>query len=429
MTDTTCPESERQALRRARWAICLRIAVVMTLVVACIGGVVYFLMVAGQRRDVEHELNGAAAFATIGDTPGCVYLIIQHSGTLNMSPGTPAGLPIRAALDQVSASGSPLRSSVELAGYRYELLTERRGAELVQVAYDTRFQAEDLRDLLLALAAAEAIGLVGAVLGGGFLSKRAMWPLITALGRQRRFVADASHELRTPLTQLHTRTQLLVRRARRGELAPEDLDTELDRIVAGTRQLGEVVDDLLLSTQLSNRPRDLSEVDLAAIVTQAVDAEAARAGSLGLTVLMREEPGSYLVAGVGSALRRVVAALLDNAIGHTPPGGEIVLSLSPQGALLRLSVRDTGVGFDPVDAERIFERFARGTAGRGRRFGLGLALVREVVVNHGGSITAEGRPGEGATFTVLLPALPTAAPAPATEVRLKRVFRLASPRP
>jgi two-component system OmpR family sensor kinase len=66
-------------------------------------------------------------------------------------------------------------------------------------------------------------------------------------------------------------------------------------------------------------------------------------------------------------------------------------------------VRDDGVGFETVDSDRLFERFARGGQGAGRRFGLGLALVREVVQAHNGTVTASGAAGQGATFTVTLP--------------------------
>jgi two-component system OmpR family sensor kinase len=129
------------------------------------------------------------------------------------------------------------------------------------------------------------------------------------------------------------------------------------------------------------------------------------------------------VAGVQSALRRVVGALLDNAIGHTPPGGHVQVTLGRVGAHAELVVRDDGVGLDPGDTERIFQRFTRGTAGEGRRFGLGLALVREVVESHGGTIEATGRPGEGATFTVRLPAGGGQAPGAVLPDKAVRRFR------
>jgi signal transduction histidine kinase len=132
-----------------------------------------------------------------------------------------------------------------------------------------------------------------------------------------------------------------------------------------------------------------------------------------------------VVAGVQSALRRVVGALLDNAIGHTPPGGHVQVALRRDGGQVELVVRDDGVGLDPDDTERIFQRFTRGTTGEGRRFGLGLALVREVVESHGGTIEAAGRPGDGATFTVRLPA---ADQGPGAVLTDKAVRRFRGPR-
>ncbi|MFC7099285.1 sensor histidine kinase [Nonomuraea rubra] len=111
-------------------------------------------------------------------------------------------------------------------------------------------------------------------------------------------------------------------------------------------------------------------------------------------------PGDPVVRGVESALRRVISALLDNALGHTGPGGHIRVTLTGEPGTVCLTVRDDGAGLDPGDAERLFTRF------EGTGFGLGLALVREVVDGHHGTITADGRPGGGAVFTVRLPAHP-----------------------
>jgi signal transduction histidine kinase len=285
---------------------------------------------------------------------------------------------------------------------------------MVQAAYDERYLLADRQTLLLGLEIAELVGLVVAVLTGYFLAGRAIAPLLEALDRQRRFVADASHELRAPLTQLHTRAQLLARRTRR-DGGPDTVIEELDRLVAGTRQLGDVVEDLLLSARLRAQPQQLAPVDFGALVREAVAAESVRARDQGLTVELHGEPRPYLVDGVASALRRVVAGLIDNAIGHTGTGGRITLTLRESNGRreVELTVADNGVGFDPRGANRIFERFSRGDAGKGRRFGLGLALVREVVSSHNGTITASSELGKGATFTLRLPSSrPAKAPAP-----------------
>jgi len=311
---------------------------------------------------------------------------------------------VKSSLAAVRAGAPPVLERVERGGEEYTVRTAWRGDAVVQAAYGERFQRADREHLLLAFATAESIGLLLVAAASGMLARRAMTPLSDALDRQRRFVADASHELRTPLTQLHTRAQLLARRCSGAE-CPQQLTAELQRLVTGTRQLGDVIDDLLLSARLSQSPGSRDPVDVAALAEEAVAAEDARAQSMGLVVRLRQGQGTHVVMGTAPALRRVIAALVDNAMGHTPPGGEVVVSVdAPRPGVVSLSVRDTGVGFAPEEADRLFERFARGTAGRGRRFGLGLALAREVVESHGGRITAGGRPGHGALFTVELPA-------------------------
>ena len=97
-------------------------------------------------------------------------------------------------------------------------------------------------------------------------------------------------------------------------------------------------------------------------------------------------------------LRRMVATLIDNAISHTEPSGRSRSRCGPATAPhLELEVADDGTGFDPADCERIFERFAQSGHSGPRRFGLGLALAREIAADHGGTIRAVGRPGAGAT--------------------------------
>jgi signal transduction histidine kinase len=276
-----------------------------------------------------------------------------------------------------------------------------RGGQVSQVFMDEYYLISDREQLVLGLAVAELVVLLVAVLSGYLLAGRAIRPLGEALRRQRTFVADASHELRAPLTRLHTRTQLMARRARGSASSPVSPE-DLDMLVDGTRELGEVVDDLLLSAQAGCERPSLEPVELGLLADQAVAAEAVRAGDRRVRICVRRSPGlADVVPGVPTALRRVLSALLDNAIGHTPPGGSIEVSLAnPDDRHVELRVQDTGTGFAQRDAERLFERFSHGTNGEGRRFGLGLALVHEVVTGHGGTIAAAGSPGVGATFTL-----------------------------
>ncbi|GAA0352398.1 sensor histidine kinase [Actinoallomurus spadix] len=395
---------ERRLLVRARAVITAQVAGAVTLVVALVGMLVYCVTIEGQESSARRDLALAVDRADIAHPPPCVWLFELRGNALTTSPGAPTALPVRSVLRRVAADHRTRAGRVTVGGRSYAVRTAVRGGVVRQAAIDLRYQMEERRRLYGALAAAEAAGLLAALFVGQLLSRRAIAPLGEVLARQRRFVADASHELRTPLTQLHTRAQLLQRRLRPGG-DPCDLAADLGRMVTGTRRLGEVIDDLLLSAQLRQNRRPFGTVDLETLADDLAAAESARAETREATVEVRGRgPGPYAVRGVEPALRRVVTSLIDNAFGHIAPGGHITVTLTRNDGMVELEVRDDGVGLDPRDAERLFTRFARGEHGTGRRFGLGLALVREIVDGHGGTIEVDGRPGAGAAFTVRLPA-------------------------
>ncbi|TMR93452.1 sensor histidine kinase, partial [Nonomuraea basaltis] len=346
MTGPGRPDPERRLLIRARRRLTAQVAGAISVVLALVGVLVFCFMVHEQAAAARRDLAAAAQRAPVAYPPPCVWLFEQRGGTVRSSPGAPATLPVRAELDRVSRGGEARVTQVEVAGRAYLVRTQSRGDAVLQVAMDLRYQAAERNRLLRTLAAAEIAGLLAAVLVGQVISRRAIAPLGEALARQRRFAADVSHELRTPLTRLNTRAQLLARRMR-GGTDPILLIDEVDQLVTGSRQLGEVVEDLLLSAQFNRLRRPFAPVDLAALAAEAAGAENARAQAHGVTIEVRcEGPGDHVVRGVESALRRVISALLDNAIGHTSPGGHIWVTLSSDPDVVRLTVRDDGAGLD-----------------------------------------------------------------------------------
>ncbi|NRQ31173.1 HAMP domain-containing histidine kinase [Nonomuraea sp. NN258] len=406
------PAPERRLLVRARRRLTVQVAAAISVVLALVGVMIYCMGVHGQDAAARRDLATAADRAQVAQPPPCMWLFELWGGSVDASPAAPAGLPVRAELDRVAADGRTRVSEAELGGRRYLVRTQRRGPVTVQAVLDLRHQRAEQDRLLRTLALAEIAGLVAALLAGQVLARSAIAPLGEALARQRRFTADVSHELRTPLTRLHTRAQLVARKLRRGADPVLVLD-EVDLLVAGTGQLGEVVADLLLSAQLTQMRALFGPVDLAALAEEVATAETARAEDRGVSLDVRSEgPGEHVVRGVRTALRRVISALVDNALRHTAAGGHVLVTLRAGPGVVLLSVRDDGTGLDPRDAERLFTRFARGDRGYGpghgsnpgSGVGLGLALAREVVDAHGGTIAADGGPGAGAVFTVRLPA-------------------------
>jgi two-component system, OmpR family, sensor kinase len=176
----------------------------------------------------------------------------------------------------------------------------------------------------------------------------------------------------------------------------------MERLVADTAWLGEVVEDVLRSARPG--PEQAGDpVDLAVLAAELAASEQVRARERGVTLDVSRRGRRHVVRGAEPALRRVLSALVDNALGHTGRGGHIRVTLAGTPAEVELTVRDDGSGLDPADAGRLFDGRRDETT---RHTGLGLALAREVVHGHGGTLTADGRPGAGAAFTVRLPAAP-----------------------
>jgi signal transduction histidine kinase len=400
---TTWAEAERAVVTRARRRIGLLVGVAATVLVTAVGGVAYTMLVRGQERQIERELAYTADHSDPSGPPGCTWLVILHDGELitgRVPP--PPGFPMTEEINASAATWTARETTVERNNTVYFVLTRPRGDDVVQAIFDARYQLADRRTLLISLAVAEAVGLLVAIASGMVLGRRAVAPLAEALSRQRRFIAEVSHELRTPIAQVHTRAQVLARRAGTAGV-PDGYRSDLDRLVGTTRRLGEVVEDLLLSARLAALPngRPMADlVDLAALAEAAVLAEADRAAEQEVTLTLSRPDVPLPVLGVASALHRVVSELLTNALSHTPAGGQIEVAVRCPADVAELAVTDTGSGFDPTD--RIFDPFHSGGGGRGHT-GLGLALLREVVTGHGGTIEAVGRPGQGASFVVRLP--------------------------
>jgi len=221
--------------------------------------------------------------------------------------------------------------------------------------------------------------------------------------RMRRFLADASHELRTPLASIAGYAELMNRGT--GRVEPT---LAWRRVLAESARMTGLVENLLLLARLDEgRPLQSVEVDLAALVAEAVwDARAAGGGHDWQLALLLDTPA--VVLGDEARLHQVVAHLLANARVHTPGGTTVVASVEATEAHCVVRVRDDGPGIPPHLLPSVFERFTRGDISRSRNgpteggSGLGLAIVAAVTAAHGGRIDVESEPGR-TEFTLTLP--------------------------
>jgi len=221
------------------------------------------------------------------------------------------------------------------------------------------------------------------------------------------FLAVLSHELRTPLTAMLGWLRML----RTGGLDPLRTERALETIERNTLAQARMIDDLLDMSRIAagKMTLDRRPVSLAPMVAETVDGLQNEAKAKGVTLVVGLDPAADTVLADVHRMRQVLMNLLVNAIKYTPAGGHIDVDLIGGGDVVRLTVRDTGIGIEPESLPHIFERFWQADwrqAGTQGGLGLGLAIVRRIGELHGGSVeAASDGPGRGAAFTVTLPAI------------------------
>jgi signal transduction histidine kinase len=214
-------------------------------------------------------------------------------------------------------------------------------------------------------------------------------------------VSIVSHELRTPLASVLGFTALLLKR----EFDPPTRRHYLGIVDAQARRLAALLEDFLDVQRIEHEGVDLAEerVDLARLLHEQAQLYAAQSPRHRLEVALPERP--LTVRGDPGRLAQVVGNLLSNAIKYSPEGGKVELVAARRGDGVRIAVTDEGLGIPEDQQSRIFTKFFRGDAGATgiTGTGLGLAVSREIVEAHGGSIGFDSDPGEGTTFWLELP--------------------------
>ena len=235
--------------------------------------------------------------------------------------------------------------------------------------------------------------------------------LARALEQQReldrlknQFIQNVSHELRTPLSMILGYAELLAA----GDLGAvgERQQGPLDIIVQRSYALRDLIGNITAILENESRQHSLELVLLSSMVDEALVDFQVLADQAGLELCGDCARSVPPVLGDAEHLRRVVDNLIGNALKFTPAGGTVEVRLRSTNGTVLLEVADSGIGIDSSHIGRIFERFYQ-VDGTSRRThggcGLGLALVKEIVERHGGSVSVDNRLGEGSTFTVSLP--------------------------
>ncbi len=375
-------------------------------------------------RDVSRSLAGGdlaarpslAAPGEIGELATALRRLAEEFGARIASLQAEDALLV-ALIDSLNEGVIALNS-------RHEVVRiNASGRQLLRVKDETPFSIDRLpRERQLHLAVQDALQGVSTDLfeieiGGRLLSLTAR-PLsaggavaaffdLTPLRRletvRRDFVANVSHELRTPLTIIGGFAETL---------ATDDPPAERRRefaamIRSNTQRMQRIVDDLLDLSRIESGgwvPNPVS-IDVRVLAGELIAELRAAASEKGIAVELRSEDSASRVHADRTALRQILANLLENAVRHTSSGTVTVFTEPGDGGAW-VCVRDTGPGIAPEHLWRIFERFYRVDTGRARHnggTGLGLAIVKHLAEAHGGQVRAESAVGSGTTIRVFFP--------------------------
>ena len=259
-----------------------------------------------------------------------------------------------------------------------------------------RIEAEDLSRRLEATDNNDELGRLATVLNDMLARLERSFTAV------RHFSADAAHELRTPLTILKGEIEVALRASQTEDEYRQALSSCLEEV----DRLSALVNDLLFLARSDSGSLELAHtsVNLADVIEDVRPALLALAEPKAVSCCI-SSPAAVWVRGNTPMLFRLIFNLGENAIKYTPAGGRVELRLTRRADQARLEVQDTGPGIAAEDQGRVFDRFYRADSARTRGgAGLGLALVRSIVLLHNGQITLESEAGRGSCFRVVLPA-------------------------
>lgn len=263
----------------------------------------------------------------------------------------------------------------------------------------------ELRRFQQGLMAGVAIvsGLV--TMGGFWLTRESLKPILRSFEQLKQFTSDASHELRSPLTAI--RASIAVMQSHPERVHPADVE-KLKAIASASAQMSQLVDDLLLLARLDRQAPDRTawrQIALDEILEDLVDLYSDRAESANLNLQSQLIPNLEVYADP-SELSRLFTNLLANALQYTLSGGTVTVSLQRNRTHALIQIEDTGIGIDSDQLPHIFDRFWRADQARSQHqggSGLGLAIAKTIAQTHGGDITVQSQLGQGSCFQVKIP--------------------------
>lgn len=308
-----------------------------------------------------------------------------------------------------------LSSELDRLG-RVELLRQQRRLpppligtpnELTPAILDPDVIAETQQRLILRLLGINVLILVGSAVAGYFLAGKTLEPISDMMDEQNRFITDASHELRTPLTSLKSEIEVNLRNK---NLTVKDAQRLLRSNLEEVNNLQALSDGLIKLTQFSTKGDGNNGLDVTKLPMGNVLKEAIRRVSIpakAKNIAITDTTPNLSLTGNAMLLTELFVILLDNAIKYSARGKSIRITGQKIDGHVIVKVMDQGYGINKEDISHLFDRFWRADKSRTKTatpgYGLGLAIAKQIVDRHFGTIEIESTKGIGTTFSIKLP--------------------------
>jgi signal transduction histidine kinase len=314
---------------------------------------------------------------------------------------------IRAAAIEAAAKGQSVARHDTPDGRTLRMEARRfrtaRGRPLVALAIADQYELEDRYTALIgAFTAAALLAILLVAAGGWILAQQSTAPIETGFANMRRFMADAAHQLKTPVAILRANADVALQQQRDAE----SYRAVLESVDAEAQRMGTMVDRLLMLARADAgvSVTEKRRIFLDDIASDCIVAARPMADLKHVTLDMQafEEAA---IQGDPSLIRELIVILLDNAIKYSREGGTVTVRAEMKEHHAVLTVSDVGIGIQPRDLPRVFDRFYRGERGRADRdgAGLGLSIARWIAAEHSATLAIQSEPDVGTIATVTFP--------------------------
>lgn len=302
------------------------------------------------------------------------------------------------------------RRALEFQKGRIEREMRMRGEGFVPQRFQDPINEDTLADLrhalLITLGSINLAILVVAGILGYVLAGKTLKPIEKMVEKQNRFVSDAAHELRTPLTAMKTELEVTNRSK---NLTVNEAKKAIESTIEEIDRLTQLSNFLLKESRYKtlNSKEDMETVDVSEVIKTSINKLTPRAQ--GKKIKVKTNLEQIQIKGNKSRLTELITILVDNAIKYGKESGYLSVTTQKQKNFVEIKVEDDGNGIHKKDLPYIFDRFYRAETSRTKSneaedgFGLGLAIAKEIVAQHKGTITAESTINKGTIITINLP--------------------------